>query len=160
MFLERGGITQHVGINLAAGKGGKRGIYNGGVYTYEGSYLPGYPLDKLVIKVLTEPLKTGDMYSYGEAKALDDVGLYVDSGLLECTKRKKRIHNTGKVETVDEDVLLPAIIMKRVGGVPIEETAIWRAVGKVGRNLMINDAKPLVKTKFMDLWNRFQFVYM
>ncbi|KAH7875798.1 uncharacterized protein C8R40DRAFT_1187045 [Lentinula edodes] len=80
--------------------------------------------DTLIVKVL----KYNDKHSWGEVKALKDVGLYIDSGLI----------------TVQESDCY-AIVMKMVKGVLLEETEEYKNARLAQKKALLEEVKSLVK---------------
>ncbi|KAJ3716233.1 hypothetical protein DFJ43DRAFT_1101280 [Lentinula guzmanii] len=156
-YFRDGDFTRYLGRNLADDGKGRVGRNNVGVFEYKGRSNSKNP--KLVIKVLSHPgLDDG---VYGEAITLDDMGLYVASGFVLCTTAHSvKDPRTGKIKTVEQNSNRPAILMKRVGGVPITETPDWKNGSKKRRNRMIAAVKSLVKAEVMDLWAKHGFIYM
>ncbi|KAJ3868119.1 hypothetical protein EV359DRAFT_77966 [Lentinula novae-zelandiae] len=80
--------------------------------------------DTLIVKVL----KYNDKHSWGEVKALKDVGLYIDSGLI--TVQEKDCY---------------AIVMKMVKGVLLEETEEYKNAKLAQKKVLLEEVKSLVK---------------
>ncbi|KAJ3853284.1 hypothetical protein EV368DRAFT_64223 [Lentinula lateritia] len=121
-----------------------RGKCNAGVYASALSY-GGYRPDQLVVKVLRQVLIRDrfDHKAYGEAMALKLAGLYVTSGKEVLTTRNC-FGRTGSTSR-------PAIIMKKVEGMPVTKTSTWIRANNATKNKMVNDIKKRIKVQLMDL---------
>ncbi|KAJ3872390.1 hypothetical protein F5051DRAFT_433065 [Lentinula edodes] len=104
-----------------------RGNYNLGLYNLAGDY-KGHPASTAVVKILPGPT---DRRAWGEVKALQAVGQYIDSGLLQ-----------------PENQL--AIVMKKVEGEIITYTKTWAESDATKKKELLNQMKVFVKKQFKD----------
>ncbi|KAJ4482889.1 hypothetical protein C8J55DRAFT_510897 [Lentinula edodes] len=104
-----------------------RGYHNLGLYNLAGDY-KGHPASTAVVKILPGPT---DRRAWGEVKALQAVGQYIDSGLLQ-----------------PENQL--AIVMKKVEGEIITYTKTWAESDATKKKELLNQMKVFVKKQFKD----------
>ncbi|KAJ3719534.1 hypothetical protein DFJ43DRAFT_1096849 [Lentinula guzmanii] len=159
-YFKDGDFTRYLGGGNLAVDGEERvGRYNVGVFEYKPEGTSNSNNLNMVIKVLSHPgLDDG---VYGEAITLDLMGLYDKSGFVFCnTARSVKDPRTGKIETVNQYSKYPAILMRRVDGVPIDKTPQWNHGGDRTKNRMMAVVKSLVKTQVMSIWAEHGFIYM
>ncbi|KAJ3924925.1 MAG: hypothetical protein NXY57DRAFT_968753 [Lentinula lateritia] len=104
-----------------------RGEHNLGLYNLRGDY-KGHPASTAVVKILPGPT---DRRAWGEVKALQAVGQYIDSGLLQPGNRL-------------------AIVMKKVEGEIITYTKTWAESDETKKKELLNQMKVFVKKQFKD----------
>ncbi|KAJ3854749.1 hypothetical protein EV368DRAFT_80279 [Lentinula lateritia] len=104
-----------------------RGSYNLGLYNLRGDY-EGHPASTAVVKILPGPT---DRRAWGEVKALQAVGQYIDSGLLQPRNQL-------------------AIVMKKVEGKIITYTKTWAESDATKKKELLNQMKVLVQKQFKD----------
>ncbi|KAJ3781722.1 hypothetical protein GGU10DRAFT_390405 [Lentinula aff. detonsa] len=119
--------TQDIGDRI----NGDRGDYSESVAKLKKDY-SGHKKDEVVVKILKE-LKGGR--DIGEVKALKAVGLYVDSGLAP-------------VRPDGEEA--PVIIMKKLDGVPIQETMQYKNAKPQQRKKIFDAAKPIIRKQVVN----------
>lgn len=145
-FSESGNLNKYLAYNLVSDldRNPIKGKFNAGVYASALSY-GGYRSDQLVVKVLRQVLVRDrfDDRAYGEVMALKLAGLYVTSGKEVLTTR----NCFGRTGTT----FRPAIIMKKVEGMPVMKTSTWRRANNATKNKMVNDIKKRIKVQLMDL---------
>ncbi|KAJ3803311.1 hypothetical protein GGU11DRAFT_740012 [Lentinula aff. detonsa] len=107
------------------------GQYNRGIYALKADYKGSIPESEthsksdVIVKVMED---TGNN-ALGEVRALKDVGLYIDSGLIIIDKEQQ-----------------PIILMKKVSGVSLLETVQFRdALSKEEVDAWIAQMEPLVQ---------------
>ncbi|KAJ3914388.1 hypothetical protein F5877DRAFT_70754 [Lentinula edodes] len=145
-YFQSGNLNKYLAYNLVSDLDRKpiKGKCNAGVYASALSY-GGYRPDQLVVKVLRQVLIRDriDDKAYGEAMALKLAGLYVTSGKEVLTRR----NCFGFMLSTSR----PAIIMKKVEGMPVVKTSTWIRANNATRNKMVNDIKKRIKVQLMDL---------
>ncbi|KAJ3863224.1 hypothetical protein EV359DRAFT_64968 [Lentinula novae-zelandiae] len=145
-YFQSGNLNKYLAYNLVSDldRNPIRGKFNAGVYASALSY-GGYRSDQLVVKVLRQVLVRDrfDDRAYGEVMALKLAGLYVTSGKEVLTTR----NCFGRTGTT----FRPAIIMKKVEGMPVMKTSTWRRANNATKNKMVNDIKKRIKVQLMDL---------
>ncbi|KAJ3814037.1 hypothetical protein EV368DRAFT_61620 [Lentinula lateritia] len=110
------------------------GDYSKGIYSLLKDYEVGgvnYGKDKVLIKVvggMENPKSTVDDKSWGEVKALKDVGPYIDSGMANVD------HGN-----------YPVIVMKMVEGVRIQDTIAYKYARPDQKLELLEEAKPHVR---------------
>ncbi|KAJ4498529.1 hypothetical protein C8R41DRAFT_900930 [Lentinula lateritia] len=104
-----------------------RGEHNLGLYNLRGDY-KGHPASTAVVKILPGPT---DRRAWGEVEALQAVGQYIDSGLLQPGNRL-------------------AIVMKKVEGEIITCTKTWAESDETKKKVLLNQMKVFVKKQFKD----------
>ncbi|KAJ4474511.1 hypothetical protein J3R30DRAFT_3684628 [Lentinula aciculospora] len=120
---------QDVGDPISGGRGKwSNGVYNvtKNYWKFKGGFRI-YNKDTIVLKRLKALIGNNEM---GEVKALKDVGLYVDSGLAHIGPWKTQV---------------PVILMKKVDGVVMIDTAEFKIANKQQKFKLLEEAKPHVR---------------
>ncbi|KAJ3930875.1 MAG: hypothetical protein NXY57DRAFT_1039640 [Lentinula lateritia] len=144
-YFQNGTFDNYLGRNLVDDwdNSANRGGYNAGVYTFTGpkrTYLGGHPPNQLVVKVLRQDQL--DKWAYGEVMALELAGLYVASG----KKSKNQIFAVFMKNRKSR----PAIIMKKVQGMSLLKTTVWRRADPAMKISLKNAVKEIIKVQVVD----------
>ncbi|KAJ3733482.1 hypothetical protein DFJ43DRAFT_205487 [Lentinula guzmanii] len=107
------------------------GLYNKGIYALNADYKGSIPESETHLKseVIVKVMEDTGNNALGEVRALKDVGLYIDSGLIIIDKEQQ-----------------PVILMKKVPGVSLQEIVQYRdASSKEEVDAWIAQMEPLVQ---------------